>query len=74
MSQISYLNTKFTYAQVWNKLDLPKLNNWLIFLKFYISDTGNEAILEGVKITGNAEDLELDFETSEDCKNACLSR
>ena len=31
--------------------------NWLIFLKLYISDTGNEAILEGVKITGNGEDL-----------------
>jgi hypothetical protein len=43
-------------------------------LKPSISDTGNEAILEGVKITGNAEDLELDFETSEDCKEECSSR
>jgi len=37
-------------------------------------NTGNEAILEGVKITGNAEDLEFDFETSDDCKDACSSR
>ena len=36
--------------------------------------TGNEAILEGVKITGSTEDLELDFETSEDCKEECSSR
>ena len=36
--------------------------------------TGNEAILEGVKISGSAEDLELDSDTSEDCKEECTSR
>ena len=50
------------------------MGNWLIFLKLYISDTGNEAILEGVKITTDTEDLIFDFETSDDCKEECLSR
>ena len=46
----------------------------LIVLKLYISDAGNEAILEGVKITSDTEDLIFDFETSDDCREECLSR
>jgi len=38
------------------------------------NNTGNEAILEGVKITSDTEDLIFDFETSDDCKEECLSR
>ena len=53
---------------------MPKLKIDWYFLKLYVTDTGNEAILEGVKITGNAEDLEFDFETSDDCKANCSSR
>ena len=40
----------------------------MIVLKLYISDAGNEAILEGVKITTDTEDLIFDFETSDDAK------
>ena len=43
-------------------------------IKLYISDTGNEAILEGEKITGDSEDLEFYFETKDDCERACSDR
>lgn len=39
-----------------------------------ITCTGNEATLEGVKIIESTEDLELDSETSEECKEKCSSR
>jgi len=37
-------------------------------------NTGNEEILEGVKITGNNEDQEFEFETFADCQEACSDR
>ena len=54
-------------------------------IKINISDTGNEAILEGVKITGDrlrnieldgtlAEELTFYFDTSDECKEECSSR
>ena len=56
-----------------------------MFFKIYISDTGNEAILEGVKITGDhlrnidldgtlAEEVTFFFDTSDDCQEECSSR
>ena len=53
--------------------------------KIYISDTGNEKILEGVKITGDrlrnielngtlAEEVTFYFDTSDDCQEECSSR
>ena len=43
-------------------------------IKLYISDTGNEPVIEGVKITGDSEDLEFYFETKDDCLKACSDR
>ena len=56
-------------------------------MKINISDTGNEAVLEGVKITGDRlRNIELDgtlappeeltfyFDTSDECQEECSSR
>ena len=43
-------------------------------MKHYISDTGNEPELKGVKIIGDSNDLEFDFETSEECNKECSNR
>ena len=43
-------------------------------IKLYISDTGNEPVIEGVKITGDSEDLEFYYETSDECRKACKSK
>ena len=56
-----------------------------MFFKIYISDTGNEAKLEGVKITEDrlrnidldgtlAEEVTFFFDTSDDCQEECSSR
>jgi len=68
------------YSSVNNRFE----NIWLNPEVYYSSDackaksqddnTGNEESLEGVKITGDNEDLEFYFETSADCKKACSSR
>jgi len=65
-----------TYEKLWFKNDISVSFDACSPDNIQNNNTGNEAILEGVKITSDTEDEDLifDFDSSDDCKEECLSR